>query len=58
MPKFRLVATMDVEYTAIVEAKDEEHAWSIASDETGVSVNWYKTDDGHDWTLENVYKEE
>ena len=50
MPKYRVTATMDVGYEAIVEAPDEDTAWSIAPSCTG----WVQVDEGHDWTLEGI----
>tara|TARA_R100000656_G_scaffold114569_1_gene86992 strand:+ start:502 stop:702 length:201 start_codon:yes stop_codon:yes gene_type:complete len=59
MKKFRVTATLDVGYQAIVEAKDEEHAWAIArEDVAGEIADWEKIDDGHDWTLEDVWEVE
>ena len=59
MPKFKVTATMDVGYEAIVEAPDEDTAWDIAADTgvwTGSTVAWVQVDQGHDWTLENVWE--
>jgi len=66
MPKFKVTATMDVAYEAIVEAPNEEAAWDIAADSGGdgttvyalirPSVDWVQVDQGHDWTLENVWE--
>jgi hypothetical protein len=59
MPKFKVTATMDVGYEAIVEAPNEEAAWDIAADSgvwIGSAVDWVQADQGHDWTLENVYE--
>ena len=56
MPKFKVTATMDVGYEAIVEAPNERAAWDIAAD-SGMddgTVDWFQVDQGHDWTLENV----
>ena len=52
MPKYKVTATMDVGYTAIVEADNQEEAWSIARN--GDEADWEQTDNGHDWTLENI----
>lgn len=52
MPKFKVTATMDVGYTAIIEAENEEKAWAIARN--GDEADWEQTDNGHDWTLENI----
>ena len=57
MPKFKVTATMDVGYELIVDAPDEDTAWKIA-DETDDIDEWVQVDEGHDWTLENVYEEE
>jgi len=59
MPKFKVTATMDVGYEAIVEAPDEEAAWDIAVDSgvwIGSTVDWVQADQGHDWTMENVWE--
>jgi hypothetical protein len=55
MAKFKVTATMDVGYELIVEAPDEDTAWKIA-DETDDMSEWVQVDDGHDWTLENVWE--
>ena len=48
---------MDVGYEAVVEAPNEEAAWDIAADSGGDgTVDWVQVDNGHDWTLENVYE--
>ena len=57
MPKFKITATMDVGYELVVEAPDEDTAWQIANNTDDMS-QWVKTDDGHDWTLENVFEVE
>jgi hypothetical protein len=56
MPKFKVTATLDVGFEAIIEADDTSEAWLIASKEEG--ADWEKTDDGHDWTLENIWEVE
>ena len=59
MPKFKVTATMDVGYEAIVEAPNEEAAWDIAVDSgvwIGSTVDWVQVDQGHDWTMENVWE--
>tara|TARA_R100000664_G_scaffold23816_1_gene33442 strand:+ start:352 stop:549 length:198 start_codon:yes stop_codon:yes gene_type:complete len=53
--KFIVTATMDIGYKATIMAETEYEAWEIAK---GGGVTWEKTDDGHDWTLENIYEEE
>ena len=58
MPNFKVTATMDVGYEAIVEAPNERAAWDIAAD-SGMddgTVDWVQVDQGHDWTLENVWE--
>lgn len=52
MPKFKVTATMDVGYTAIIEADTKDEAWAIANN--GDEADWEQTDNGHDWTLENI----
>ena len=57
MPKFKVTATMDVGYEAVVEARNEAEAWQMATDspEGGDdAVDWVRVDQGHDWTLEDV----
>jgi hypothetical protein len=52
MPKYKVTATMDVGYTAIIEADSQDEAWTIARN--GDEADWEQTDNGHDWTLENI----
>ena len=54
--KFIVTATMDVGYKTTIMAENEDEAWQMAKDSDFGA--WEKTDDGHDWTLENVYEEE
>ena len=54
MAKYKVTATLDVGFEAIIEAENEEEAWAIARKEEG--ADWEKTDDGHDWTLENIWE--
>ncbi len=59
MPKFKVTATMDVGYEAIVEAPNEEAAWDMAVDSgvwIGSTVDWVQADQGHDWTMENIWE--
>jgi len=53
MPKFKVTATMDVAYEAVVTARNEDEAWQMANDDFA-TIEWVQTDEGHDWTLENV----
>ena len=53
MPKYELVATMDVGYRAIIEADNDEDAWNKAKNDS--TIAWEKQDDGHDWTIEYVF---
>tara|TARA_R110001606_G_scaffold390356_1_gene557251 strand:+ start:781 stop:960 length:180 start_codon:yes stop_codon:yes gene_type:complete len=53
--KFIVNATMDVGYTAIIIAENKDKAWEIAKNND--CVNWEQSDQGHDWTLENIYEE-
>ena len=55
MPKYKVTATMDVGYELIVEAPDEDTAWEIAKEADDID-KWVQADDGHDWTLENVWE--
>ena len=52
MPEYKVTATMDVGYEAIIEADTIEDAWAIARN--GDEADWEQTDNGHDWTLENI----
>ena len=56
MPKYKVTATMDVGYTAIIEADTEDVAWAIARGDRFEEADWEKTDNGHDWTLENIWE--
>ena len=58
MTKYKVTATMDVGYTAIIEADSEDEAWAIARGDRFEEADWEKTDNGHDWTLENIWKVE
>lgn len=55
MPKYKVTATKDVGYSAIIEADSQEEAWEIAKWGEG---DWEKTDNGHDWTVENIWEVE
>ena len=52
MNKYKVRATMDVGWTAIIEAKSEDEAWTIARN--GDEADWEQTDNGHDWTVEHI----
>jgi len=54
MPKYKVTATMDVGYTAFIEADTEEEAWTRARN--GGEADWEKTDNGYDWTFENIWE--
>jgi hypothetical protein len=58
MPKFKVTATKDVGFEAIIEADNEEQAWAIAREDEikNEEPDWKQTDDGHDWTLEHVWE--
>lgn len=56
MKKFKVTATKDVGYAAIIEAENEEEAWAIARGDRISDPDWEQTDDGHDWTLENIWE--
>tara|TARA_R100001591_G_scaffold29155_4_gene40177 strand:- start:3559 stop:3777 length:219 start_codon:yes stop_codon:yes gene_type:complete len=53
MPKFKVTATMDVAYEAIVEAPDADIAWTEVNG-GHIDAEWVKVDDGHDFTLEKI----
>ena len=56
MPKYKVTATKDVGYAAIIEAPSKDEAWVIAMGDNSESEepDWEQIDDGHDWTLENI----
>jgi len=56
MKKFKVTATMDVGYAAIIEAENEDEAWAIARGDRVSDPDWEQTDDGHDWTLEHIWE--
>ena len=56
MKKFKVTATKDVGYAAIIEAENEDEAWAIARGDRISDPDWVQTDDGHDWTLEDVWE--
>ncbi len=61
MPRYVVTATKDVGYQTIIEAPNEEAAYMIAdnpTEEQKEKFNWVQTDNGHDWTLENVWEYE
>ena len=51
MPKYRVTATMDVGYVAVIEASTKDEAWEKAKWGEG---DWVKADAGHDWTVETI----
>ena len=53
--KFIVTGTMDIGYKCTIMAKTEDEAWDIARNND--LADWEQTDDGHDWTLENIYEE-
>jgi len=56
MIKYKVTATKDVGYEAIIEADTEEEAWAIARGDRISDPDWEQTDDGHDWTLEHIWE--
>lgn len=52
--KYKVKATMDVGYEAIIEADNEEEAWAIAKGNRLQEPCFEKTDEGHDWTVEHI----
>ena len=62
---FKVTATMDFGFHIFIRAKNEEEAMEKAGEIDGMGDWWVKSDDGHDWTMEqaweankNEYKEE
>jgi len=53
MPKYKVIATMDVGYETTIEAADEDTAWRIAQEH---DTKWVQVDDGHDWTIEGIWE--
>jgi hypothetical protein len=51
---FKVTATMDVGYQLFIRAENEEDAMEKAKDLDG--DYWEKTDDGHDWTMEQAWE--
>ena len=51
MPKFKVTATMDVGYVAVITARNEAEAWQMAEDN---DADWLQINEGHDWTLEGI----
>ena len=60
MPKYRVTATKDVGYSAIIEAPTKDKAWVIARGDNpdAEEPNWDPSDDGHYWTLANSWEVE
>ena len=56
MTKYKVTAKMDVGYEAIIEADSEDEAWAIARGDSIPDPDWEQTDNGHDWTLENIWE--
>tara|TARA_B100000927_G_scaffold3057_1_gene2398 strand:- start:2049 stop:2528 length:480 start_codon:yes stop_codon:yes gene_type:complete len=53
MKSFKVIATKDVGYEAIVIAESEEKAFELAKINPD-EFNWKRTDDGHDFTIERT----
>jgi len=56
MKEYRVTATMDVGYTAIIEAESEDEAYAIAKGDRFQDPCFEQTDDGHCWTVENIWE--
>ena len=59
MKKFEVTATMDIGFKTIIEAESEDQAWAIARENEpviGQQHEWVQSDEGHDWTLEDVFQ--
>ena len=48
--KFKVNAVLDIGYSLIVEAQNEDEAYAIARERP---EDFVKTDDGHEWTLDS-----
>ena len=62
MKTYKVTATMDVAYEVFIEASSENEAWKVANEMDAPSdiddEVWTRVDNGHDWTLENVWEVE
>ena len=56
MTKYRVTATLDIGYEAVVEADTLEEAITLARDDAEKKVEWEKTDDGHHWMVEDAWE--
>tara|TARA_X000000950_G_C13734092_1_gene585549 strand:+ start:49 stop:234 length:186 start_codon:yes stop_codon:yes gene_type:complete len=56
MPRYRVSATLDVGYEAVVEADTLEEAITLAREDAEQNVEWEKSDDGHHWMVENAWE--
>ena len=59
MPIFRVTATQDMPWFAMIEAEDEEQAWAIARGDVGPDPQWQPEPEEcwkSDWTLEDIEK--
>jgi len=56
MPKYKVTATMDVGYKAVVEADTLEEAITLARNDAEQNVEWEKSDDGHHWMVEDAWE--
>ena len=56
MPKYKVTATLDVGYEAVVEADSLEEAITLAREDAEQTVDWERTDDGHHWMVEDAWE--
>jgi len=60
MKTYKVTATMDVAYEVFIEASSEDEAWKLANEMDAPSniddEVWTRVDNGHDWTVENVWE--
>tara|TARA_R100001143_G_C3299141_1_gene104796 strand:+ start:440 stop:730 length:291 start_codon:yes stop_codon:yes gene_type:complete len=53
---FKVTATMDFGFHIFIRAKDADEAMEKAGKIDGMGDWWVKSDDGHDWTLEQAWE--
>ena len=56
MTKYRVTATLDVGYEAVVEADTLEEAITLAREDAEQNVEWEKSDEGHHWMVEDAWE--
>ena len=56
MPRYRVTATLDVGYKAVVEANTLEEAIILAREDAEQNVEWEKSDEGHHWMVVDAWE--